>query len=85
MASKVAAFLERKEIRDAYDLEFLVKRGVRSQTPAEMRQQIIQLIEALPARDYTVKLSSLLEPEQRQYYRRENFKILKQFMNFKVD
>jgi len=81
MTSKIAAFLERKEIRDAYALEFLVKRGVRTQVSAETRQRVVQLIEALQAKDYAVKLSSLLEPAQRQYYRRENFKILKNFMN----
>jgi predicted nucleotidyltransferase component of viral defense system len=81
MTSKIAAFLDRKEIRDAYDLEFLVKRGIRPGISEETRQQVIQLIENLTERDYTVKLSSLIEPELRPYYRRENFKILKAALN----
>lgn len=77
MTSKISAFLDRKEIRDAYDLEFLVKRGVELKGPEENLVQINELIAGLRPQDYTVKLSSLLEPEQRQYYRTENFKILK--------
>ncbi len=77
MSSKIAAFLDRREIRDAYDLEFLVKRGVRLKEPDETRRQILQRIEDLTKKDYDVKLSSLLEPELRPYYRKENFKILK--------
>lgn len=77
MTSKINAFLDRKEIRDAYDLEFLVKRGVSLEASAERLVRICEIIDALPKQDYTVKLSSILEAEQRQYYRRENFKILK--------
>lgn len=77
MTSKISAFLDRKEIRDAYDIEFLVKRGVELQASSAQLAQINKLIDELPRQDYRVKLSSLLEAEQRQYYRTENFKILK--------
>lgn len=76
MSSKIAAFLDRKEIRDAYDMEFLVKRGILPRMSEETRGNVVHLIESLTERDYAVKLSSLLEPELRPYYRRENFKIL---------
>jgi predicted nucleotidyltransferase component of viral defense system len=78
MASKVNAFLERKEIRDVYDLEFLVKRGVTLKLSERQRNTMLQQIESLSKRDYTVKLGMLLEEEQRPYYRNENFKILKE-------
>lgn len=77
MASKVNAFLDRKEIRDAYDLEFLVKRGVPLNLSQQKKKKVLQQIYSLSKQDYTVKLGMLLEESQRLYYRNENFKILK--------
>jgi predicted nucleotidyltransferase component of viral defense system len=75
--SKVNAFLDRKEIRDVYDLEFLVKRGVPLNLSQQQRNMVLQQIDNLLKRDYTVKLGMLLEENERAYYRTENFKILK--------
>ncbi|MEI7673005.1 MAG: nucleotidyl transferase AbiEii/AbiGii toxin family protein, partial [Deltaproteobacteria bacterium] len=77
MKSKIDAFLQRKEIRDAYDLEFLVKKGVAADISPEEAEQILNTIAALTRQDYNVKLCSLLEAEQRPYYRQNNFSILK--------
>jgi predicted nucleotidyltransferase component of viral defense system len=77
MTSKIEAFLQRKEIRDAYDLEFLVKKGVQSDISPEKANQILIAIAALTRQDYNVKLCSLLEADQRPYYRQNNFRILK--------
>lgn len=76
-ASKTRAFLERREIRDVYDLEFLLKRGFPPEIPWKDRQRLIEGIEALTRQDYQVKLGSILEEPLRSYYRQENFKILK--------
>lgn len=80
MMSKIDAFLQRKEIRDAYDLEFLVKKGVRADISPEKRDQILTAIDALTRQDYNVKLCSLLEADQRPYYRQNNFRILKSYL-----
>jgi predicted nucleotidyltransferase component of viral defense system len=77
MTSKIDAFLQRKEIRDAYDLEFLVKKGVQADISPEEADQILTAIAALTRQDYNVKLCSLLEANQRPYYRQNNFRILK--------
>jgi len=77
MASKIAAFLDRKEIRDVYDIEFLLKRGIALDAKGEDLQQILKNIDSFTRRDYTIKLSSLIEETQRKYYVTENFKILK--------
>jgi predicted nucleotidyltransferase component of viral defense system len=77
MMSKIAAFLQRKEIRDVYDLEFLVKKGVAADISSEQADQILSTIAAFTCQDYNVKLCSLLEAEQRPYYRQNNFSILK--------
>jgi len=80
MTSKMDAFLQRKEIRDAYDLEFLVKKGVQADISPEKRDQILTAIAALTRQDYNVKLCSLLEADQRPYYRQNNFRILKSYL-----
>jgi len=83
MASKVSAFLDRKEIRDVYDLEFLVKRGVPLNLSKQRRIELLEQIDGLSKRDYTVKLGMLLEEAQRLYYGDQNFKILKAALNSK--
>ncbi|MBM4272539.1 MAG: nucleotidyl transferase AbiEii/AbiGii toxin family protein [Deltaproteobacteria bacterium] len=82
-ASKIKAFLQRREIRDAYDLEFLYKRGVFPDISPADRESLIAGIEALTQQDYQVKLGSLLEEPYRSYYRQENFKILKSALKLK--
>lgn len=77
MRSKIAAFLQRKEIRDVYDLEFLVKKGLNVKISPEKANQVLADINGLTRQDYNVKLSSLLEADRRAYYRTNNFKILK--------
>ena len=77
MRAKIAALLNRKEIRDAFDIEFLIKRGIKpAASPAEA-EKILRVIESFTKKDYTVKLGSLLEPADRGYYSAENFKIIK--------
>jgi len=77
MRSKIVAFLQRKEIRDAYDLEFLVKKGLKAEISPQKAKQLLAAIDALTRYDYNIKLSSLLEADKRLYYRTNNFKILK--------
>ena len=82
MSSKIAAFLDRGEIRDAFDMEFLVKKGVHPDASPEISAEILRRLEALTPRDYTVKLGSLLPAELRTYYRQRNFTILKAAIGF---
>ena len=77
MRLKAEAFLERGEIRDVYDMEFLLRKGVRLDLPEDKLRSLLHKIEGLSRRDYTVKLGSLLEAPQRQYYVKEGFKFLK--------
>jgi len=82
MSAKIEAFLERKEIRDIFDLEFLCKKGVSINASPENLKKLISGIGRLNKKDYTVKLGSLLEAGERQYYSKENFKILKAAINY---
>ncbi len=76
MAAKVETLLNRKEIRDAFDMEFLVKKGVVIEASPETRERVRAVIASFTKKDYTSKLGSLLEEEERKYYSSENFKIL---------
>ncbi|NLH40112.1 MAG: nucleotidyl transferase AbiEii/AbiGii toxin family protein [Elusimicrobia bacterium] len=76
MKFKVDAFLNRKEIRDVYDIEFMVKKGINLNITGEKALAIIKNIDNLTKNDYRVKLSTILPEEKRDYYKNSNFKIL---------
>lgn len=77
MKSKIEAFLSRKEIRDACDMEFLIKRGVPLTTDAQTAAQLLAALEKLGKKDFSVKLGALLPADLRKYYRENGFRILK--------
>lgn len=84
MKSKIAAFLDRKEIRDAYDIEFLLKRGVPLSSDNDMLAKVLAELEKLKKKDFAVKLGSLLGAAQRKYYLENNFRILKAHIKEKL-
>lgn len=77
MKSKIETFLDRREIRDLFDIEFLLKKGILLDASSAELKKVLKGIEALVKNDYLVKLGSLLQEDQRKYYAKENFKILK--------
>ena len=77
MGSKIEAFLERKEIRDVFDIEFLFKKGIILDMPSRKLKRVLDEMDSLTKRDYTVKLGSLLDEGERKYYITENFKLLR--------
>lgn len=84
MHAKVSAFLDRKEIRDAFDIEFLLKKGIALDVSPPELKSILKIIAGLTKNDYKVKLGSLLSSKERPYYIKENFKILKLAINEKI-
>ena len=79
MKNKIAAFLERGEIRDSFDIEFLLRRGV--ELPALNKKQINQLqikLAGLKERDFKVKLGAILENDIRNYYFTHRFGFLEE-------
>ncbi len=77
MNSKIAAFLDRKEIRDTFDIEFLLKKGISLEASREDLLKIKKGLDDLTSRDYSVKLGSLLEEKDRDYYKKNNFQVLR--------
>jgi hypothetical protein len=84
LKSKIGALLSREAIRDAFDLEFLVKKGIKLDVNAQDLKKALKIINSFGKKDYSVSLGSLLEEGQRQYYSKENFKILKMAITEKL-
>jgi hypothetical protein len=84
MKAKIEAFLSRREIRDAYDIEFLLKRGTPIVAEKETVSQLLAGLGKLGKKDFSVKLGALLSPPERQYYREVGFRILKMHLRDKL-
>jgi predicted nucleotidyltransferase component of viral defense system len=77
MANKVEAILERKEIRDGFDIEFLLRRGINFPALSpKKRSQLRKIIEKFSANEFRVTLGSVLESDSREYYIRNRFTTL---------
>ena len=78
MVNKVNAFLDRNEIRDCFDIEFLLRRGIA--LPADIAKKggrLLKKIDSFKDRDFKVKLGSILEADVREYYVTQRFSYLK--------
>jgi Nucleotidyl transferase AbiEii toxin, Type IV TA system len=79
MKNKIAAFLERGEIRDSFDIEFLLRRG--NELPNFNKKQLNQFqkkLAGLREMDFKVKLSAILENDIRDYYFTHRFGYLEE-------
>ncbi|MGD0022220.1 MAG: nucleotidyl transferase AbiEii/AbiGii toxin family protein [Smithellaceae bacterium] len=84
MKSKSEAFLSRKEIRDAYDIEFLLKRGIPLAAENEILGKLLAGLEKLSKKDFSVKLGTLLDASERKYYMENGFRILETRLRDKI-
>ena len=79
MKNKIEAFLDRAEIRDCFDIEFLLRRGVELHFKDHGPFMAFQKkLDHLTERDFKVKLGSILESDLRKYYVRDKFSYLKE-------
>ncbi len=79
MKNKIAAFLDRGEIRDSFDIEFLLRRGIN--LPALNDKQLNQFKKKLNQfkdKDFKVKLGSIIEKDIREYYVSNRFGFLEE-------
>ena len=79
MENKIAALLDRGEIRDGFDIEFLLRKGI--DLPADIgsrSDQLLKTIEGFNERDFKVKLGSILDADFREYYVTQRFSYLKE-------
>lgn len=78
MKNKFDALLSRKIIRDAFDIEFLLMRGVGLPSDKEKLQAALQIINNFKEQDFKVTLGSILDEKERNYYLKNRFKLLKE-------
>lgn len=79
MKNKVSAFLDRGEIRDCFDIEFLLRRGI--ELPAmdkSSRDRFLKKLKNFKTTDFKVKLGSIVEEDMRRYYISQGFIYLKE-------
>ena len=79
MKNKIEAFLDRGEIRDCFDIEFMLRRGVEIPVRDEGQSIAFQKkLARLKDRDFKVKLGSILEDDIREYYVTHRFHFLQE-------
>ena len=79
MKNKIKAALDRAEIRDFFDMEFLLRKGTSLETVSpEEAKLLIRTINSFSEKDYKVKLGSILPPETRKYYISNGFSFLEE-------
>ena len=79
MENKIQAFLDRGEIRDCFDIEFLIRRGV--DLPVSSDTEIMDLqneVTSFKDVDFRVKLGSIVEKDIRNYYIENRFSFLEE-------
>jgi len=77
MKNKIKAFLDRGEIRDCFDIEFMLRRGVEIPLMGEVNTiEFQKKLSLLKDRDFKVKLGSILENDIREYYVKHRFRFL---------
>jgi predicted nucleotidyltransferase component of viral defense system len=76
MKNKIEAALERKEIRDCFDIEFLLMRGAPLTAPKKELEKLKDLLLGFKEKDFKVTLGSILEPDERKYYITNKFSYL---------
>jgi len=79
MENKIKAFLDRGEIRDCFDIEFMIRRGVDLPLNDERKLTAFQkMLSRLKERDFKVKLGSILDDDIREYYVTNRFRFLQE-------
>lgn len=78
MANKIEALLSRKIIRDCFDIEFLLMRGVNLISNKDKLQKVLSIINNFKEQDYKVTLGSILDEKERKFYLQNRFSFLKE-------
>jgi len=78
MQNKFEALLSRKIIRDAFDIQFLLMRGIGFPNDKNKLQRALEIINSFKEQDYKVTLGSILDENDRMYYLENRFNLLKE-------
>lgn len=78
MKNKFEALLSRKIIRDAFDIEFLLMRGIELPSDKSLLKAALQIISNFKEQDFKVTLGSILDEKDRKFYLANKFNLLKE-------
>lgn len=78
MLNKFEALISRKIIRDAFDIEFLLTRGIELPSDKDKLRTAIKVINNFKEQDFKVTLGSILDERDRKFYLTNKFKLLKE-------
>ena len=79
MKNKLDALLDRGEIRDGFDIEFLLRKGIAiPELRKERKIKLIKRIEGFKEKHFKVTLGSILEKDIRKYYIENRFSYLRE-------
>jgi hypothetical protein len=78
MDNKIEAFLSRKIIRDCFDIEFLLMRGIQLPQDKTKLKTMQNIVESFKDIDFKVSLGSILEEKDRKFYIENRFSFLKE-------
>lgn len=78
MLNKFEALLSRKIIRDCFDIEFILMRGVTLPSDKDKLQKALSIINNFKEQDYKVTLGSILDEKDRKFYLQNRFSFLKE-------
>lgn len=81
MKNKFEALLSRKIIRDAFDIQFMLMRGVKLPSDKNQLIAVLQVINNFKEQDCKVNLGSILDELDRKYYLENRFSLLKEEIN----
>jgi hypothetical protein len=84
MKNKIEAMLSRKIIRDCFDIEFLLMRGVDFPLNKTKLEEMKKIIDSFKEQDFKVTLGSILEEKERKFYLENRFKLLNEEINRKL-
>ena len=76
MKNKIKAALDRKDIRDFFDIEFLLRQGIELACGKKDLLVLKIIASGFKRKDYKVALGSLLDTEMRKYYVENKFDYL---------
>ena len=78
MDNKIEALTSRKLIRDAFDIEFFLMRGVDLPANKENLEKALKIINNFKEQEFKVTLGSVLDEKDRKFYLENRFKFLKE-------
>lgn len=78
MSNKIDSILSREIIRDCFDIEFLLMRGISLPADKIKLQNVLDIINNFKEQDYKVALGSILDEKERKFYLENRFSFLKE-------